>query len=500
MMRLDGGPLGDIAPGMFAAWLKDGGECGASAGLRSALTCAPQGPARLFAAGWRPAADLLAELDPGHGERLEDLCGKLGDGRAAVVVTGQQPGFLGGPLYTLYKIATAVALARRRTLSGHPTVPVFWSADDDTDLAEALAAVAWLPGLRGVIRSGGREYLKRLDLRGRMAGTLSSSIMHHPFVREMEGRGVGPEDLPWGELFDHDWPLSHFLAVFWTRLFAADGLIVLSGDDPRLHASAGELSAKLRSRTNELAALVRARGEELERQGGHAQLDERSLRQPWYTSDGTRRQPLSAADPQDPSTLRPGVLMRSAIQDWLLGPVAVVAGPGEFAYMKQLEPIFEAVGVPRCPVVARLAGTIVPPGTSPVEMSPGAVDRESGNLAAAFLEDAEKRLRRLLTEDVGLDEKRSGMLAAGRIRRWRKGLTHMVTAQARVVGATKGPPWLAPLGRTQERSLAVMGALLAWGNPFLDAVESAAAVHLDHGLAGDWRTALFELSAEGDES
>jgi len=56
-----------------------------------------------------------------------------------VVVTGQQPGYLGGPLLTLFKIATAIELAARRSAAGQPTVPVFWSGDDDDDLAEALA-------------------------------------------------------------------------------------------------------------------------------------------------------------------------------------------------------------------------------------------------------------------------------------------------------------------------------------------------------------------------
>ena len=61
------------------------------------------------------------------------------------MITGQQPGFLGGPLLTIYKIATAVALARRETAAGRPTVPVFWLGDDDDDLREALDPALWDP-------------------------------------------------------------------------------------------------------------------------------------------------------------------------------------------------------------------------------------------------------------------------------------------------------------------------------------------------------------------
>src|SRR4030095_2487657 len=44
----------------------------------------------------------------------------------AAAVTGQQPGFLGGPLHTLYKALAVIAAARRREeITGSPCVPVF---------------------------------------------------------------------------------------------------------------------------------------------------------------------------------------------------------------------------------------------------------------------------------------------------------------------------------------------------------------------------------------
>lgn len=57
------------------------------------------------------------------------------------VVSGQQAGFLGGPAYTFYKIATAVRLAAElQRRFGTPVVPIFWLATEDHDLDEMTAA------------------------------------------------------------------------------------------------------------------------------------------------------------------------------------------------------------------------------------------------------------------------------------------------------------------------------------------------------------------------
>src|SRR5271154_1671431 len=55
---------------------------------------------------------------------------------AAAVVTGQQVGLFGGPMFAIYKALTAVKLAEEATAAGVDAVPVFWLATSDHDLAE----------------------------------------------------------------------------------------------------------------------------------------------------------------------------------------------------------------------------------------------------------------------------------------------------------------------------------------------------------------------------
>src|SRR5207247_2272877 len=78
------------------------------------------------------APDVLAAVLPGPGRD------RLARGDVLVVTTGQQPGLFTGPLYTIHKALSAIALARRLEAErGVPVVPVFWVAGDDHDFAEA---------------------------------------------------------------------------------------------------------------------------------------------------------------------------------------------------------------------------------------------------------------------------------------------------------------------------------------------------------------------------
>jgi hypothetical protein len=82
---------------------------------------------------------LLAASAASH-ESIE----RLSIGRANCVVTGQQPAILGGPLYSAYKVAGCIGLARALTeQTGIPTVPIFWNGADDSDFDEARGGWLW---------------------------------------------------------------------------------------------------------------------------------------------------------------------------------------------------------------------------------------------------------------------------------------------------------------------------------------------------------------------
>ena len=71
-------------------------------------------------------------------QKTKDNIASLNSKHTLAVVTGQQLGILGGPLYTFYKIITAIKLAA--SLSGKYAdfnfIPVFWLEGDDHDVEE----------------------------------------------------------------------------------------------------------------------------------------------------------------------------------------------------------------------------------------------------------------------------------------------------------------------------------------------------------------------------
>ncbi len=84
-------------------------------------------------------ADVIAAQQARRGAPAEARAAAhvLADPRAVAIVTGQQAGLFGGPLYTLLKAITAIRLAERvRRDHDVPVVPVFWIDAEDHDWNE----------------------------------------------------------------------------------------------------------------------------------------------------------------------------------------------------------------------------------------------------------------------------------------------------------------------------------------------------------------------------
>ena len=108
----------------------------------------------------------LTAQDPAQERSREALA------RGAVcVVTGQQAGLFGGPLYTLYKAAAAIRNAHAlEQETGHPCVPVFWLQNEDHDFPEIASCQALAP----------EGHLERIDVEG------------EPDQRSIRDRILGP--------------------------------------------------------------------------------------------------------------------------------------------------------------------------------------------------------------------------------------------------------------------------------------------------------------------
>src|SRR5579872_4483557 len=77
--------------------------------------------------------------DFGAGKKTFANIEKLREPNTYAVVTGQQVGLLGGPLYTVYKTITTLQLCAslREQYHGSNFIPVFWLESEDHDFDEA---------------------------------------------------------------------------------------------------------------------------------------------------------------------------------------------------------------------------------------------------------------------------------------------------------------------------------------------------------------------------
>jgi bacillithiol synthase len=338
----------------------------------------------------RIAPEVLAALEARHralGSPPEVFASLrlLADG-APAVVTGQQAGLLGGPLFTLLKTLTAIRVAGALTeRHGRPFVPVFWSETEDHDLDEVNQA--WTFGAEGPARL---SIPVADEHRGAPVGTIPLGTEARRFVEEFFRAAPATDFTPAlaaGLLEDlgrsPDW--GTWFARHLDRLFGRHGLVVADPLDPPLAACARLLWARVLEEPLALTAICQERGRWLAGLGYKPILQKLEKRTPFFLLEEGRRVPVTFErglfhTPRADHTLlallrrlddRPGdfsaaVHLRPQLQDFLLPTAAYVAGPTELAYFLQLLPGYRALGIPPPTIVLRASLTLVEPGVEKV--------------------------------------------------------------------------------------------------------------------------------------
>jgi len=369
----------------------------------------------------------------------------------AVVIAGQQPGFLCSPLYNVHKALHVLRLARTLTAAWErPVVAMFWNHADDHDLAEvnhAFVANENLDlqkiGLSSL--ASGRQPFSRVLLRessqrlSSIRATLEELHRSQPHLQEALDLFM-PRD---GE------SLARAFTRSMGELFGPLGLVMLEPDwiRPALTRSLAELltrapragsAANLAAALAEGAAQLHARGHQPQIDPSSAALfyrvDERGRSALRLGGDGLRYDgeqgsrsfaELAAEMVDDPLGWSPAALTRPIAQDACLPVVAYVGGLGELAYHAQLGPLRDFAGVPRTAFVPRFSCTLVEPevevSLAKLDLRPrqvlearGALEPEHDEappVIAAMREIAERAGRDLVAQKAALAQLDPGLAA-----------------------------------------------------------------------------------------
>jgi bacillithiol synthase len=475
-------------------------------------------------------ASAVRTLSTAASERLARIA--AGDGY--FVTTGQQPGLFGGPLYTVSKTLTAIALARRlEEIVKAPVLALFWLASDDHDWDEA----------NHVHVLDTRNELRRLELRGdpeppRSMGQRRLGDGYETALAELI-QSLPPSDFTPDviarihEAYRAEATVAGAFAATLASLFDGLALGLVDSQDavirelarPTIRRALADVAAQERGLVEQTAKLEAA--------GHEAQVQiipgasnvfyededhgrERLLRQDggWVLrASGRRLQDgeVEALLEREPSRFSPNVVLRPVVESAVLPTLAYIAGPGEVRYLAQTRLLFDAHGVGMPLVFPRLSVLLVEAKVRKVldkfGLEPSSFLRPVGELVAAAVreevpaevQESLGRLRAAVQAGYGELEKvarsvdptlkspifgaradalRSLAEVEKKIRQHVK-----LGRQTELDQIEKAAVNLAPMGRPQERVLNVHQYLARYGPELLDAILERAHAGIDSLLA-----------------
>ena len=466
--------------------------------------------------------DALAEINTsfGAGEKTHANIDRLRRTDAVTVVTGQQAGLFSGPLYTIYKAISAIKTADFLMADRINAVPVFWIATEDHDFDEVSKAYAF--------RLDGEIAEATVENGNNRVGIPVGNVKLGSGIREIIERFVA--ELPATEFTSE---LEILLADLWVegstfgaafgktlaRIFAGYGLIFLDPMNTELKHLASPIYVRAIEKADEIVSALVDRGRKLEYAGYHTQVLVADDYFPlfWHTDLGVRSSLRKIGDgryrskedkrefdvahlagiaAKEPARFSPGVMLRAAVQDYLLPSICYFGGGAEIAYFAQNSEVYRVLERPVTPIFHRQSYSIVESKHARTlaefgldftdlfegidALVPRIIERYISPETARIFADVEGKIN---TELNRLDRMLSGLdatLAESLARRRKKVLYHIAALRKkayrsemqrnevvnrRVESAVNS---LLPDGQLQERIINVASFLNKYGPYFID--------------------------------
>lgn len=298
------------------------------------------------------------------------------------VVTGQQLGILGGPLYTIAKILTAIRLANQLSekFDDYKFVPIFWLEGDDHDFNE-VRSINILDKENQLLNIGYKEEISDDDSKQSIGNLIFDDSINDFFrkleesLRDTEFKNELLIKLKECYCAGKSFKQSFKDLLLW--LFDEYGLVIFDPQDKKVKEI---LKPIFKKEINDFAVhtqkliQVSAKLEEIY----HAQVKVKPVNLFYHTDDGrysvepvdeifklrrkrkqfTKNEILEEIETAA-SRFSPNVLLRPICQDYIFPTGFYIAGPSEISYFAQVTPLYEFYNVVTPVIFPRASFTIL---------------------------------------------------------------------------------------------------------------------------------------------
>ena len=303
---------------------------------------------------------------------------KLAQSEALAVVTGQQLGVYGGPIFTIYKTLTAIQHARKWEKElNRPVVPVFWLADEDHDFDEIASFN--IPGNNNLdsaslLLSNSNQPVSvvELDDYERFRSEAEELLFETDFSEEL-----------WrllDECYSEGKQHNEAFAQLMSSLFSKHGVVIAGSNTTEIKALLTEEFTYSITHREQLHKALKEKSESIAI-NFHQQVVLGSTNLFYVDPDRGRikigfennawkidgigeytEEQLKQLVVAHPERFSPNVFLRPIIQDRLLPTLGYVAGPGELAYYGQMRSYYEKFEMDMPVIYPRLSASLVEKG------------------------------------------------------------------------------------------------------------------------------------------
>ncbi len=320
----------------------------------------------------------------------------LANENAFAVVTGQQVGFFGGPLYTVLKTCTTIELSEKlnsyyKNKSGF--VPVFWLEDNDHDNLEASQAAIFdkeykiehLFCMEGVSKAdrtcvSERQFDKTVKTAlEKIEEILPETKYKNDLILKL--RKIYKPGESWGDAF----------ITLFNSWFGSKGLLFIKASEVRKKGLCKEPVMRELQTIGKSEEIIDRANTLLEQSGYHIQA--KSFGVNLFFHDKNERYRINKVSPDSSASLKiakrqddtqfdcngkifsydeliklaekeprlfsPNVLLRPVFQDYILPTAAYIGGPSEIGYTAQIKELYEYFSVPMPAFLPRHSASII---------------------------------------------------------------------------------------------------------------------------------------------